>query len=139
MAERAGPGLDTTAQPGLLSSARAVLAGLLEIGQTRLQLAGTEIEEERLRVAQLLLFATAALFFLGLGLVLFALLLVLLFWDSHRVLVLGAETILILAIGAALAGVWRHKSRTKPRFLGATLTQLQRDRESLQPGAAPLP
>ncbi len=116
-----------------------MLAGLVEIGHTRLQLAGTELEEERLRVAQLLLFATAALFFLGLGLVLFALLLVLLFWDSHRVLVLGAETILMLSIGAGLAGVWRHKARTKPRFLGATLTELQRDRETLQAGAAPRP
>lgn len=121
---------------GLLSSARSVLAGLVEIGQTRLQLASTELEEERLRIAQLLLYATAALFFLGLGLVLFALLLVLLFWDSHRVLVLGIETVLILAIGAGLAGVWRHKARTKPRLLGASLMELQRDRDALQSGAA---
>ncbi|MEQ1805764.1 MAG: phage holin family protein [Burkholderiaceae bacterium] len=131
--------MDTAPHLGLLGSARAVLAGLVEIGHTRLQLASTEFEEERLRIAQLLLYATAALFFLGLGLVLFALWLVLLFWDSHRVFVLGAETTLILSIGAALAGVWRHKARTKPRFLGTTLTELQRDREALQTGTAPPP
>jgi uncharacterized membrane protein YqjE len=124
---------------GLLSSARAVLAGLVEIGQTRLQLASTELEEERLRIAQLLLCATAALFFLGLGLVLFALLLVLLFWDDHRFLVLSIEAGLVLAIGAALAGVWRHKARAKPRLLAATLTELQRDRKALQSGAAQQP
>lgn len=123
--------------PGLRSSARAVLAGLVEIGQTRLQLAGTELEEERLRVAQLLLCATAALFFLGLGLVLFALLLVLVFWDSHRLLVLGVEAGLVLAIGAAMAGVWRHKARAKPRLLAATLTELQRDREALRAAHPP--
>jgi uncharacterized membrane protein YqjE len=127
------------APPGLLSSARAVLAGLVEIGQTRLQLAGTELEEERLRVAQLLLCATAALFFLGLGLVLCALLLVLLFWDEHRVLVLGIETVLMLAIGAGLAGRWRHKARAKPHLLAATLTELKRDQEALQSGAAHRP
>lgn len=131
--------MDTAPRLGLLGSARAVLAGLVEIGHTRLQLASTELEEERLRIAQLLLYATAALFFLGLGLVLFALWLVLLFWDSHRVLVLGVETILILSIGAALAGAWRHKARTKPRLLGATLAELQRDRQTLNTGEPPVP
>jgi uncharacterized membrane protein YqjE len=116
----------------LLSSVRAVLAGLVEIGHTRLQLAGTELEEERLRIAQLLLYATAALFFLGLGLVLLAFWLVLVFWDTHRLLVLGVEAGVVLGIGATFAGVWRHKVRTKPRFLGATLTELQRDRDALQ-------
>lgn len=120
------------APPSLLSSVRSVLAGLVEIGHTRLQLAGTELEEERLRIAQLLLHATAALFFVGLGLVLFALWLVLVFWDEHRLLVLGVEAGVALAAGAVFAAVWRHKARTKPRFLGATLTELQRDRDALQ-------
>lgn len=39
--------MDATPPPGLLGSARAVLAGLVEIGQTRLQLASTDLEEER--------------------------------------------------------------------------------------------
>lgn len=127
------------APAGLMSSVRSVLAGLAEIGHTRLQLASTELEEERLRIAQLLLHATAALFFLGLGLVLFALWLVLVFWDSHRLLVLGVEAGAMLTIGAVFAGVWRHKARTKPRFLAATLTELQCDREALQGSAAQPP
>lgn len=116
---------------GLFGSARGVLGALVEIGQTRLQLASTELEEERLRVAELLLFATAALFFLGLGIVLATLLLVLLFWDGPRVLVLGGAAALCLALGAGLATAWRRKARGKPPLLAATLAELQCDRDAL--------
>ena len=116
---------------GLLGSTRAVLVALLEIGQTRLQLASTELEEERLRVAELLLFATAALFFLGIGIVLATLLLVLLFWDGPRVLVLALAAAAFLAIGAGLAAAWRRKAAAKPPLLASTLAELQRDREAL--------
>ncbi len=121
--------------PGLLASARAVLAGLIDIGQTRLQLASTEIEEERLRLAELLLWATAALFFIGIGLVLAALLLVLLVWDGPREWVLGGLTALFLAIGGWAAAAWRRKARAKPAFLATTLAELKRDRAALGGGA----
>ena len=116
---------------GLLGSARAVLVALLEIGQTRLQLASTELEEERLRIAELLLFATAALFFLAIGIVLATLPLVLLFWDGPRVPVLALAAAVYLAIGAGLAAAWRRKAAAKPPLLASTLAELQRDREAL--------
>ncbi len=131
--------MDTTPQPGLLGAARAALAGLIEIGHTRLQLAATELEEERLRIAQLLLYACAALFFLGLGLVLAALLLVLLFWESNRVLVLALEAALFLAVGAGLCVAWRRKATTKPKLMATTLAELERDRTALHPSDTPGP
>lgn len=121
--------LDSSA--GLLASARSVLAGLLELGQTRLKLASTEIEEERLRLAELLLWATFALFFLGLGLVFAALLLVLLFWDGPREWVLGGITAVFLAVGIGAGLLWRHKARNKPPFLATTIAELQRDHAAL--------
>jgi uncharacterized membrane protein YqjE len=117
---------------GLLGSARLVLASLLEIGHTRLQLASTELEEERLRVAELLLHATLALFFLGVGLVLGSLLIVLLFWESHRLLALGSVTALHLGIGAYAAVVWQKKARNKPPLLAATIAELRRDQAAFQ-------
>lgn len=128
--------MDAQPQPGLLGAARAVLVGLVEIGQTRLQLATTELDEERLRVAELLLLATAALFFLAVGVVLTALLLVLLFWDGPRELVLALLSALFLGTGAGLAVTWRRKARTKPPLLAATLAELRRDREALHGHAA---
>jgi uncharacterized membrane protein YqjE len=117
--------------PGLLASVRAVLAGLVELGQTRLQLASTEIEEERLRLVELLLWAMFALFFLGVGLVFAGLLVVLLFWDGPREWVLGGITALFVGTGAWAAVVWRRKARDKPRFLAATIGEFQRDRAAL--------
>lgn len=125
-----------SATPGLLASVRSVFAGLLEVGQTRLQLASTEIEEERLRLAELLLWATMALFFLGIGVVFAGPLLVLLFWDGPREWVLAGVTAVFLATGLCTGAVWRRKARSKPAFLAATLGELQRDRAALR-GPAP--
>ena len=117
--------------PGLLASARSILAGVIEIGQTRLRLASTEIEEERLRLAELLLWATFALFFLGVGLVFAALLVVLLFWDGPREWVLAAMTTVFLGVGVCASVVWRRKARDKPAFLATTMAELQRDQAAL--------
>lgn len=108
-----------------------MLAGLLEIGQTRLELASTEIEEERLRLAELLLWATIALFFIGLGVVFAALLLVLLVWDGPREWVMGGVTSVFLGIGVWAGLAWRRKAREKPAFLGTTLAELRRDQAAL--------
>jgi uncharacterized membrane protein YqjE len=126
--------VDTTPQPGLLGSGRLVLAALIEIGQTRLELASTELEEERLRLTELLLYAVVALFCIGIGLVLALLLLVLVFWDGPRVLVLAIETAVFLGTGLGLVAVFRHKARNKPRLLATTIDELRRDRDALRRG-----
>jgi uncharacterized membrane protein YqjE len=126
--------VDTTPQPGLLGSGRLVLAALIEIGQTRLELASTELEEERLRLTELLLYGVVALFCIGIGLVLALLLLVLVFWDGPRVLVLAIETAVFLGTGVGLVAVFRHKARNKPRLLATTIDELRRDSDSLRRG-----
>jgi uncharacterized membrane protein YqjE len=118
-------------EPGLLGSARRVLATLLEIGQTRLQIASTELEEERLRLAELMLWATFSLFFLGVGLVLASLLLVLLFWEGQRELVLATISAVFLIVGAWAGTTWRRKSRNKPALLATTIAEFKRDRAAL--------
>jgi len=124
---------------GLLGSARAVLASLVEIGQTRLQLACTELEEERLHLTELLVMGAAALFCVGIGVVLATLLLVVLFWDDHRVLVLAVATALYLGSAAALVAGLLRKARAKPPLLSATLTELRQDRDALRGRSADAP
>ncbi len=119
------------APPGLLGSARLMLSVLLEIGQTRLQLASTEIEEERLRLAQMLIAATLALFFLGLALVLLSMLLLVLFWDEYRLLVLAALSAVYLAAGIGMAWRWQQRALARPPLLASTLAELGRDRDAL--------
>lgn len=121
--------------PGLLGSARLVLSALLEIGHNRLQLASTELEEERLRVAELMLLATIALFFLSMAAVFSSLLVVVWFWDTHRVLALAGVTAAHLGIGVCAAWVWRRRARSKPPLLAATLQELRRDHAALRQAA----
>ena len=115
------------APAGLLESARAVAGAVLALGCARLQLASTEVEEERLRLAELLLWATVALFFLGLGLVFAALLLVVLAWNGPREIVLAALAAGFLGVSAWSAVTWRRKARAKPPFLVATLAEFRHD------------
>jgi uncharacterized membrane protein YqjE len=115
----------------MMASAQALLAGLLDIGTSRLALARVEIEEERLRLAGLLIWACVGLFMLGVGLVLLALLLVLLAWNGPREWVLGGLTLAYLLAAAAACWRWRRLSANKPPLLAATLAELKRDQAAL--------
>lgn len=118
---------------GLLASLRRLLATAIEIVQTRLELFSIELEEEGLRLRELLLYALVALFFLGFGVLLFTLLVVVLFWDTYRLPVLGGLAVLYLAIGIGAALRVRHTLRTRPRLFAATLGEFGKDREQLAP------
>jgi len=121
---------------GLLSSVRSLLGAAVLLLGTRVQLASTELQEEWLRLTELLLWAVAALFCLGLALILLVMLLVLLAWNGPREAVLGALALAFLAAGGGAALVWRHKARSKPALLGHTIAELQRDAAAL--GRRPL-
>jgi uncharacterized membrane protein YqjE len=121
------------ASPGLLASARSAAGAALALGCARLELAAVEVEEERLRLSRAALWAIAALFCIGLGLVFAAVLLVVLAWDGPREAVLSALTLAFLGAGAGAALVTRRQLRDKPRLLDATLAALRRDADTLGP------
>jgi uncharacterized membrane protein YqjE len=116
---------------GLFESLTALAATLVAIAYTRLDLLSSDLEEERAHLFSLLMLALAALFCLGVGVLLATLLLVVAFWDTHRLLVLGSLAGLFLASGMAAWGVARHKARTKPRLFAASMSELLKDRQQL--------
>jgi uncharacterized membrane protein YqjE len=119
------------ATPGLLASARAVLGLLIEMGCTRVQLASVELEAERLHLVSLCLLAMATMFFLGVTLVLTALLLVLVFWDGPRLWVASGVAAFFVLGTAALGWRWRLAQQRRAPFLASTLATLRGDREAL--------
>lgn len=121
----------TTAGGGLLESLTRFASNFVGIAHTRLDLLSTDLEEERAHVFSLLVSVLAALFFIGLGVVLATILLVAAFWDTHRLLMLGLLAGFFLAVGLAAGGVALHKSRTKPRLFAASLSELHKDRQQL--------
>jgi len=124
---RPGPG------SGLFDSAKALLATLVAIVHNRLELLSTELQEEVGRVALLLLWGAVALFFVFLAVTSLALVILIAFWDDHRLLVatLLAISFLVLALVAALAA--RYQIAAKPRPFDSSLNELAKDREELTP------
>ena len=95
----------------------------------------TDIAEEREHLTTLLVLGLVALFCLGVGVVLLAILIAVAFWESHRIVALGGLTGFFLIAGAGLAWLAMHKARTKPRLFDASLAELSKDRQHLAPGS----
>ena len=104
---------------------------LLSFVLTRTRLAATELEEQALRLIEIMVWIAAALFFIGVATVFIALLVVLLFWDSNRLLAAGLLAALFVSMAAAAALVARQLLGARPKLLAATLAELERDRNTL--------
>ena len=116
----------------MLESLRSSLALLLDVGATRIELAATEFEEERLRLIGLLISTIATLLLLGITVLLWATFVIVLLWDSHRLLAIGG-----VALASALATLvsakrWHDRLVNRPPFMAATVAELQRDADSLR-------
>ncbi len=116
---------------GLFHSLANLLATAIGIVHTRLELLSTELQEEVHSVAEIMLWSAIALLAAGAGLFLLALVVILLFWDTHRVLASVTVTSAFFVIAVFAALVLRAKVRAKPPLLDATLAELKKDRDSL--------
>jgi len=123
------------AADGLFESLKTLSGSLVGIVHTRLELLSTDIAEEREHLATLLVLGLVALFCLGVGVVLLAILIAVAFWDTHRLAALGGLTGFFMIAGAGLAWLALHKARTKPRLFDASLAELSKDRQHLTPGS----
>ena len=116
---------------GLLESLATLAATLVAIAHTRLDLLSADLEEDRERLLSILVLTLVALFCLGVGVVLATILLVVAFWDTHRILALSGLAGFFLAVGVAAWMFAMHKARTKPRLFAASLSELLKDRQQL--------
>ncbi len=116
---------------GLFDSLKALLATLIGIAHTRVELIGTEVEEQIARLVSLLAWGLVALFFAFTGVILSAIAVIVLFWDSNRVLVAAgmAAVFALLAVIAVLGFIARAKAR--PPLFKASLDELDKDRSRL--------
>jgi uncharacterized membrane protein YqjE len=117
---------------GLLESAKRLLSTLTAIVSTRLELLANELHEERLRLTQMLFFALVALFCFGMGILLLTVFIVVLFWDDHRLAVLGGLSSFFFISGVLLAMLLRSKARAKPKLFSVSLGELTKDRAHLE-------
>ena len=117
---------------GLFKSLTKLLATLVTIVQTRVELLTTEIQEEIHRVANLVLWALIALFAVLLGIFLGGLTIIFVYWDTHRVLAAVLVTAAFFVFAAMSVLILMLKIQSHRRFLEATLTELAKDTEALR-------
>ena len=128
----------SVATGGLFKSLRRLLGTALGIAQVRLELFGTELEQEKLRLFDALLRAAIGLVLVALALVLAIGFVVLLFQEGYR---LPAVGVLTLAFGG---GGWWLLQRAREELkagdggpFALSLGELRRDLEGLSGGDAP--
>ncbi|HEY6720836.1 MAG TPA: phage holin family protein [Burkholderiales bacterium] len=121
MAEEAGH------TAGLLDSLRNLARTVLATVQTRVELFASDIDEQRVRLARIAILAAVAAFCLGLAVILLVFFLVVLFWDSDRLLAIGALCGVFAVGGIAACLILRSALAQRPKFLSATLAELRKD------------
>lgn len=119
---------------GLFASLRRLLGTALETVQVRLALLSNEIEQEKLRLFDGLLWAGLALMLLGLGTMLLAAFIVVLFWDSYRLQALGGLALLLLGAGAWVLSIARARLQNPGGLFSSSVEELGRDRAGLDTG-----
>jgi uncharacterized membrane protein YqjE len=120
---------------GLFDSLKTLSASLVGIVHTRLELLSTDVAEEREHLTTFLVLVLIALGCLGIGVVLLTILIVVAFWETHRIAALAGLAGLFLATGSGLGWVAMHRVHTKPRLFEASLAELSKDRQQLSSGS----
>lgn len=119
-------------RPRLAASLRGLLDSGLGIVQSRLELLVVEVQEEKLRLAGLLLNIVLTAVLVGFGIVFLAIFLTVLFWEEHRLLALGLGTAALFGAGLFTASNAAADLRRGTRLFAASLAELARDREAVR-------
>jgi uncharacterized membrane protein YqjE len=121
----------TRAGFGLFSSLRSALGNFIELAHTRLELLSVEMEARLLNSRHVMLWSVVALFSAALAMLMLAFTLLIVFWDTHRLLAACVITAFFAILAVAAALVVRQRVRERPRLLAATISELKRDAAAL--------
>ncbi len=113
----------------LLASGANLLATVLALVRTRLELLSVEAQLELHRAAVMLGWLLLAIQAAMIGLIVAALWIVIYFWDTHRLLATGLVAFAFLALAGAAAWRLAQLWRTRPQPFAGTLAELARDSE----------
>lgn len=124
--------MSDSGEAGVFASARVVLATLIEIVRTRLQILGLDLEEHGHRLLQSLVLALIAASLFIVGMVCAGVLVTMWLWQSHRLLAVAFVFVLLFGGAALSAGLCLWRLRARPRPFAASLEELRKDVASLR-------
>ncbi|VVD82225.1 phage holin family protein [Pandoraea anhela] len=114
-------------------SLRRLAGALLEIVQSRIELIGIELTEEKERLMGVAFLGLAAMLFGVLALVALTALVIVIFWDTYRLQAMTGIFIVYLLLAGWCATRARNILRDAPMPFEATLAEFEKDRDALRP------
>ena len=116
---------------GILEKLRSIVDGGLALAENRLEIFGVELHEEKCRLVEMFIWASALVAFGMMALTLLTFVVVVLFWDNARVPALGVLSGLYL-LAALLAWRGLNARLNNSTAFSGTLGELRKDRECLR-------
>jgi uncharacterized membrane protein YqjE len=117
---------------GLTGSLRQLASSLAATLHSRVELFALEIGRERDRAVRLVVIAVAGLFFFMLAAFTATVLVIIVFWDSHRIAAAGTLFLIDLVAGLLLLKLARKEAAKAARPFESTREQLRQDRDALR-------
>lgn len=119
---------------GLRGALARAGAAVVELVRTRIELASLEFVEQREHAKKNVVLAVIAGVFLAFAVLSASALVVLVFWDTHRVVAVAGVTAFHALVGIVALMRLRASQRAAPPPFAATLAELERDRQWLAAG-----
>ena len=116
---------------GLFASAGRLFSNLIELLLNRLSILSIDLEISIQRVISITSLFLFGVFFLCMATFLLVILLIAIYWDTHRVLVIASMLGFFIVVGLALLLVARQKLKKMPAFFEATIAELKKDHQSI--------
>jgi uncharacterized membrane protein YqjE len=119
------------ATDGIVRSARRMLAILVSMTRTRLNLLAVELIQEKSRIWQMLVLTALALIFASMALLALSLLVVAAFWEENRLLAIGCLSAFYVVATIVTLVVLRQKAKAGSDLFAGTLSEFSKDSAAL--------
>ena len=119
-------------QGGLFSSVRRMADTCLSSVHNRVELFGLELQEEKLRLVRLLLWAVAALFASFLAITVITIAVVMIFPEENRRVVVSVFAVFYAILATVLGLKLRGEIKNAPPPLADTTAELKKDLDALR-------
>ena len=120
------------ATDGIVRSGQRMLAIVVGMVRTRLNLLAIELMEEKSRIWLMLVLTALALVFASMALLMLSLLVIVAFWDENQLLAIGCVlAFYVLAAGVTVVLLLR-KAKIGSKLFSHTLRELQKDSDELE-------
>jgi uncharacterized membrane protein YqjE len=127
----------TTRDQPVSGPLRRLGASLIALGRIRLELLTLELQEEKERLAAMLVWAVVAALMAAFALVFLAVFVTVALWDTHRLVALGVGTAAFVAVAAYAGSRLQRLLREPAAPLQASIAELRRDSEALRGSPGP--